>query len=154
MASISNKREEIAYQFYLIFGGALLVFGIFGNLIVIFYFGIIKKSKKKYELLILLLGIADFLAALANFLFEWLYMLWSQWEFDEFTCKYLANIVGSINITSCWILAGMFYYFHQIQKYCQSTKSSNYKEKNCSCGARFIYVGFRTVNSAYDQQGI
>lgn len=86
---------------YIVINGIILSFGILGNGIVIFYFGAVRRCKKNYELLILLLGAVDWLSFFPNFLLHWsvLYTPVMKWKLGEFGCKYL-SYVSSINLAS------------------------------------------------------
>ena len=150
-----SKQDEILYYLYLILGGSVLSFGVFGNLIVIFYFGILKRCKKNYEFLILLLGIADFLTAVGHLLVDWQSSIppIDKWKLGEITCKYMTDIFLAFN-KSNRMLDSSRNVLHQIQKYCRSNRSSHYKEKHYFCVSLYIYVVFCTVDSTHFKQGL
>lgn len=101
---------QVTVWIFLIFGGLLLIAGVFGNALVILYFGFRIRCRKNHHLFLLILGIADFLASLSNFMFEWPGFIPSNsWRFGAIGCTYVWPIGISINTTACYILVAMFY---------------------------------------------
>ena len=97
-------------MFYLVTGGIVLSFGIVGNSAVIFYFGYIRKCEKKYELAILILGIADLIASISNVIVDWVKVVPPYgWKFDGIMCKYITEIGFSTNTFACYALVLLFY---------------------------------------------
>lgn len=97
-------------HFYLIFGGILLYFGVINNAFVIIYFGFVRKVKKTYELAILILGIADFLTATSNIMVGWINTVPPRgWKFDKIMCKYVIDLLFSMNTFASYALVILFY---------------------------------------------
>ena len=99
------------YDLYVISVGSFLSFGLVGNSIVIIYFGFVRKCKKNYELLIMILGISDFLASLGNFVFTWSIIVKPshKWKLGGIMCNHPRQILLSTNESTSYILAMMFY---------------------------------------------
>lgn len=115
---------------YLILGGIILCFGVFGNGIVIFYFGFIRKCNNTNELLMFLLGITDFVASISNLMYDWSYKINPfGWKYDLFNCKYIQNFTFSFNKSSCYVLALMFYVRYRCVSDLLSSKRQITKKK-------------------------
>lgn len=95
---------------YLVIGGSFLYFGVMGNTVVIIYFGLVRKCRQKYDLLLLILGVADLLASLSNIMVDWVDFLPPfGWKFDGIMCKYILDIGFSTNTFACYVLVLLFY---------------------------------------------
>lgn len=98
-----------------IIGAIILSVGIIGNSIVIYFFGCVKKCKKNYELLIMILGVVDFLTCLSNFSFEWYQetISWPKIISDNVLYKVFGKLAMSVNLAACYVLLLMFYVRYQ-----------------------------------------
>lgn len=100
----------IAELIHVVVGGTILCFGISGNVVVILYFGVIRRCKKNYDLLIFILGITDFLSCVTNFLYRWpmFHPVIRKKVTSEVFC-YSSFIRPLTNKSSCYVLALVFY---------------------------------------------
>lgn len=101
---------SVYHWIYFIVGGIFAVTGVCGNLVVIIYFGFYKRCQKNYDLLIFILGIADFLSSISNLLLELINRIPpTNFMMNEIICVYIYPIGLSINTSASYILVAMFY---------------------------------------------
>lgn len=97
---------------YYIPAGFFLIFGVFGNVLVILHFAFIKKCKKNFQLLIVILAFADFFATLSHLLGEWLTFLLEDVDIELPHKKwhsYPTQIAFSTLTASSYILVQLSY---------------------------------------------